>query len=498
MVILEIRIVNFGKLHEVSLSFQNGVNVIYGGNEAGKSTVFAMICAMLFGLDRQRGRASKTDNYSKYEPWENPSSYEGMLRFEKDGAVYRIYRCFGKSRKKTELFNETTGEELTEEELRQLLGGLTESSFKNTLCIGQMKAAPGQSLSQELQNTMVNYLSAGEAEWDMKKAFAFLAGERKELLKKYQPKLEEELASAEQDLEEIEEELLQQSLRKEKALEELEQMRQQIKQEKLDYENSNKRKRMMYIELAVSAVSFFIMVLCYITEIWKGGVWAFGILALASGFLAWRGHTFTGTSFAFAEAEKNEKDLSEQIQKVEWKLEQMKERAAAYQSSLEGCRQQVEDNRKLYQQISAVTLAEQTLTQVAASMQKNTSGRMRERMSQLLSEMTGGRYTKIFFQGNQDIFLYENDRRIPLYQLSQGTAEQVYLALRLAAADGVMGYEAFPLILDETFVYYDEERLRNTLAVLAGQPRQILLFTCHHREEDLLKETEKSCLLLKL
>ena len=287
-------------------------------------------------------------------------------------------------------------------------------------------------------------------------------------------------------------------MRKEEAQEELEDLRKEIQKERQAYENSSKRKRMMYAELMMSIVSFLIMVFCYVIGFWKEGVWIFGVLALSSGFLAWKGHALTAASAAFTEAEKREKTMSEQIQRVEWKLEQMKERAAIYQSGLEGCRQQVEENRKLYQQISAIILAEQTLKQVTGSMQQNVSEQMKERMSQLLSEITNGRYERIFFQGNEDIYLYEQDRRIPLYQLSRGTLEQVYLALRLAAADCVMGYETMPLLFDETFVYYDQERLKNALAALTEQSRQILLFTCHNREGEILESMKKSCLLLKL
>lgn len=498
MVILKVSIVNFGKLHNVSLLFDKGMNVIYGENEAGKSTVHAFIRAMLFGLDRQRGRASRTDDYSKFEPWENPVSYEGTLTFQKGGAVYRIYRRFSRYDRKTEIINETTGETLTEDMLRELLGGLTESAFTNTVCIGQMKAAPGQSLAQELQNKLVNYLSSGGGEWDVNRAFAFLAEEKKKLMKTYQPQLEEELKAAEEDLLEVEEDLMQQTMQKEEAQEELEDMREQIKKERQAYENSAKRKRMMYIELGASVLSLVVMVLCYVMNYWREGVWIFGILAIISGFLAWKGHTLTSVSMAFLEAEKKEKMLTERIQRVEWKLEQMRERAALYESGLEGCRQQVEENRRLYKQISALILAEQTLREVAGSMQKNVSEQMRERMSQLLADITAGRYSRVFMQGKGEIFLYEEERRIALHQLSRGTTEQVYLALRLAAADCVMGYGALPLLLDETFAYYDEERLKNALAVLAAQSRQILLFTCHRREKEILADMKKEYMLVEL
>ena len=74
---LDLYIKGFGKFHDTFLSFEDGLNIVYGKNEAGKSTIHTFIRGMLFGIERQRGRAAKNDLYSKYEPWENSSTYEG-------------------------------------------------------------------------------------------------------------------------------------------------------------------------------------------------------------------------------------------------------------------------------------------------------------------------------------------------------------------------------------------------------------------------------------
>ena len=90
----------FGKFHDTAVSFEDGLNVIYGKNEAGKSTIHTFIRGMLFGIERQRGRAARNDIYSKYEPWENSGTYEGQLRLESDdGTIYRIERSFQKNRR---------------------------------------------------------------------------------------------------------------------------------------------------------------------------------------------------------------------------------------------------------------------------------------------------------------------------------------------------------------------------------------------------------------
>ena len=61
---LDLYISGFGKFHDTAVSFEDGLNVIYGKNEAGKSTIHTFIRGMLFGIERQRGRAARNDIYS--------------------------------------------------------------------------------------------------------------------------------------------------------------------------------------------------------------------------------------------------------------------------------------------------------------------------------------------------------------------------------------------------------------------------------------------------
>ena len=111
MKILSLHIDGFGKFHDRDISFEDGLNVVYGKNEAGKSTLHTFIKGMLFGIERQRGRASKNDTYSKFQPWTQSGVYEGFLRVECDGEVYRIERRFQKGDKRLCVINETSGKE---------------------------------------------------------------------------------------------------------------------------------------------------------------------------------------------------------------------------------------------------------------------------------------------------------------------------------------------------------------------------------------------------
>ena len=89
MIIKDIRLTNFGKFNHKMVTLEPGLNIVYGENEAGKTTLHTFIRGMLFGIEKQRGKASGKDLYTKYEPWENPANYHGMMRIESDGVTYR-------------------------------------------------------------------------------------------------------------------------------------------------------------------------------------------------------------------------------------------------------------------------------------------------------------------------------------------------------------------------------------------------------------------------
>ncbi|MBO5755067.1 MAG: AAA family ATPase, partial [Clostridia bacterium] len=98
MKLLHCEISNFGCLSGVSLSFQDGFNLIYAPNGSGKSTLAVFLKAMLYGLPAT-GRRDITENERKrYKPW-NGGPYGGSLELEAAGKLYRIERFFGAKEK---------------------------------------------------------------------------------------------------------------------------------------------------------------------------------------------------------------------------------------------------------------------------------------------------------------------------------------------------------------------------------------------------------------
>ena len=183
MRILNLHISGFGKLQNQDFSFAPGLNVVYGHNEAGKSTLHTFIRGMLFGIEKQRGRASKNDLYSKYEPWNASGTYEGWMRVESQGEIFRIERRFVKKNQELRIINETLGreEEPTAALLDRIRCGLTETAYNNTISIGQLKCATDGGMVAELRNYIANLNTSGSIALNITKASAYLKSQRPQL-----------------------------------------------------------------------------------------------------------------------------------------------------------------------------------------------------------------------------------------------------------------------------------------------------------------------------
>ncbi len=110
-------------------------------------------------------------------------------------------------------------------------------------------------------------------------------------------------------------------------------------------------------------------------------------------------------------------------------------------------------------------------------------------LSKITKNITEGQYKSIILSEDQQIVVQlDTGEYIELEKLSTGTIEQINFALRLSILKEITD-EKIPILLDETFVFYDEDRLRNVLDYLVNiEQRQVLLFTCSNREKEILDQ----------
>ena len=603
MRLLELHIDGFGKFHDRTISFNDGINIIYGKNEAGKSTLHTFIRGMLFGIERGRGRAAKNDLYTKYEPWENSGTYEGWLRLEKDGTIYRIERRFRKENKSLKIINETPAF------VSSLLDGLTETMYNNTISIGQLKSATEDGMVTELKNYIANMNTTGNISLNITKATAFLRNQKRSLEAGLIPEASREFTSLLAEIRNVEAEIA--GPEYENQLAAYQNMRTQVKglidntqTQKKDLDEKlangkkvlsdngftdrasvdamssdaerlyseyntlngecNKKSRKVlsgltavlgvaglgaaatlgYFNLtaylpvcgaaATAAVIFFIISL-FILQKDKEYHRLFDNTSSELGALLARHlgdsavsedamNAFRARMGEFsklcdmvtqseAEIRKFLEDLSnlqtkqagcsemiEKQQRTQWELEKKLEHLSNCKNKAKALKRTLAENDRIHDEIVAIDLAQETMADLSSSIRDSFGLYLNKEASQYITGITGGIYDSMSIDENLNVFLNTKTKLVPLENVSSGTMDQVYLALRLAAAKLLQGSgSGFPLIFDDSFTQYDDERLKTALEWLASAyGGQIIIFTCHRREAQMLRARQVEFQLIEM
>ena len=159
---------------------------------------------------------------------------------------------------------------------------------------------------------------------------------------------------------------------------------------------------------------------------------------------------------------------------------------AALCARREQLQQQLEQRRQEHQ---ALTLALSALEQANARLQERFSPALNRLAGEYLSRLTGQRYRRVSFTRELEGSAATADDLSPrsALSLSRGTADQLYLSLRLAVCRLCLP-EKPPIVLDDALAAFDDQRLGYALDLLRelAEDQQILLFTCHRREGALL------------
>lgn len=186
------------------------------------------------------------------------------------------------------------------------------------------------------------------------------------------------------------------------------------------------------------------------------------------------------TTALLEEAAYTQKQLQLQYGQCRGQIQQLGS-VTQLQSQLTAVNQRID---QLEQTLSALTIAQQTLAEARTQLQRRFAPKITQRAQSLFGQLTGQRYNRLSLGDDfavQAGAQNEDTLRSSLWR-SEGTVDQLYLALRLAVA-GELAPQA-PLVLDDALVRFDDTRLAAAMALLQqeSQNKQILLFTCQSRE----------------
>lgn len=196
-------------------------------------------------------------------------------------------------------------------------------------------------------------------------------------------------------------------------------------------------------------------------------------------------------------------EMIEKQQRTQWELEKKLEHLSNCKNKAKALKRTLAENDRIHDEIVAIDLAQETMADLSSTIRDSFGLYLNKEASQYITGITGGIYDSMSIDENLNVFLNTKTKLVPLENVSSGTMDQVYLALRLAAAKLLTGSGSesggFPLIFDDSFTQYDDDRLKTALEWLASAyGGQIIIFTCHRREAQMLRARQVPFQLIEM
>ncbi|MDR0979150.1 MAG: AAA family ATPase [Lachnospiraceae bacterium] len=603
-----LKINGFGKLENKEIKLNKNINLIYGKNESGKTTLLKFISSMFYGISKNKNGKEYSD-YEKYLPWK-AEDFSGKLNYELDNREsFELFRDFNK--KTPKLFNSNKEDITKNYSIDKTKGSnffieqteLSEEVLFSTLISEQQEVVLNNSKQNSLMQKITNIISSGEENTSIKKALDNLnkklteevgtsrtIGKPINIINSNISSLEKEEINIENYKNNLSEIITQinnlenkkniiknktsiaKIILKNKSDENIEKEKLNINKnilkeysgkvlsknsEKNNYNSISKNNKIK--NLILLPIIFLILFFSNIIFIKSNLFGILSILGLLFSLLFYfnknkmYSKNLEQTIAQNKELEllsSNEKAQKEKINELENKfnelvLENKKNIINNYNNLLEEkdiifllekntdelnyhiqfldkefnnlnfeihtnklkkdeLTNKIEDNLKLEENLNYLYEQKQELNNLenyinlakigleeSYNIMKNTvTPKFTNELNSLINNLTNNKYNNIILNDNDGLVVeLENGDYINCNKLSTGTIDQMYLSLRLAISKELFA-ETFPLILDESFAYYDTERLENILKYISSEFRdvQVIIFTCTNREKDILNK----------
>ena len=614
MKINKIKINSYGKIKNKEIKLNNNLNIIYGKNESGKSTILNFIFNILYGIQKNKNGKEISD-YDKYKPWDE-SEFSGKIIYTLDNEEkFEIFRDF--SKKNPKIYNENSEDISKEFSINKTKGNqffyeqtnIDEETLFSTAIAEQQGVALPQNSQNIITQKIANMLSTGDDNISYNKVMSNLSKKQIEeigterttgrpinnILKEIN-NLEEEInkiencecdsKSKKEEINNLEKEnnkikieiKINEEIKKLKEEDKIEEEKIKIKNEiKNDCENkinklkneiknkneiNNKKTKNNKNILNILLMVILIILNIIINIIKFTKIVDYTVVAVTVAYLIINLILFILNKNKLNKKEKinnlekikiekeieileeNIKNTEKEINNIKNNMEEKNKIKINEIKNKFNCETQIDnffnDNLKdinynidylekqlnlnlirintinieekninekldnkieceekleyLYEQKKeleelnkVINLAKETLEEAYDEMKRNITPKFTKELSNNIEVISNGKYKKANFNSDTGLTIEaENGEYIECNKLSIGTIDQLYLSLRLSAIQEITE-ETMPIILDESFAYFDNQRLENIIRYLnSNYNNQIIIFTCTNREKEIL------------
>ncbi len=608
MKIEKIQINGFGKLANKNIELNDGINIIIGKNESGKSTLLKFINSMLYGISKNK-RGKNISDLEKYTPW-NTEQYSGKIKYKLDNNnKYEIYRNF--KNKELKIYN-NFGDDITSlfnvEKNKEIPFFYEQTKVDEDLFVNSTEIIQNEiKIDKVNQNLIIQKLSnlatTGNDNISFKKSMEKLnkkqleeigtersqdrpinkiinkinnlKNEKKELEKyedeKYEIEKENNLIKNKinelknnldffNKLKKIKNIYLEEKNKININKEIIEEYNKKIKNLEIEKEKiNNSKNKINYKKIKINKYIiielFLLIIFILINLILKNKLFNLIYIFLIIPILIYlykknklkNNYKKEKKEFNFnlekinneinlLNENKNEKinelnylekeienkikkeliinnlntynynqiiyneEIEEKINLLnkeisekeleEHKLELDKQNIFPKIDRLANIQEELEYSMEEYNELKnnseIIYIAKEYLEKAYKNMKENVTPKFSKELSQTISNISNGKYKNMKITDNDIMVEVENGNYVSASLLSEGTVDQLYFSLRMAILKEISN-ETLPIFLDESFVFFDKNRLINTINYLNDNyDNQIIIFSCTEREKDIL------------
>ncbi len=186
MIINKINIISFAGLKDKIIDLEDNVNLIYGENEKGKSTIQNFIRIWLYGMSSKRTKDLKNNDRVRFSPVDG-DKIRGELYITYNNRKYIIRRSFGSTRKEdiSEVLDAETGEvikDIPKDEPGKYFLNVNSATFTKTLFINQLGVSISKDKEEDIIDRAANLLDSDSENISIQKSLEKLEGIKKSII----------------------------------------------------------------------------------------------------------------------------------------------------------------------------------------------------------------------------------------------------------------------------------------------------------------------------
>lgn len=524
----KIKINGFGKIKNKEIELREGINIIYGENEAGKTSLLKCIQALFYGLVKTKNGKNISD-FDQYKPWED-TEFSGKIKYTLDnGEEYEVFREFKKKNPVIYQNNEdisskfkidkTKGIHFFEEQT-----GIDENLFCHTAIVSQQEVKLEKADTNAIVQKISNLVSTGDDTISFKKSMDTLNKWQNEKIGTDRTKERpinianeniKRLTNERDNLKNSKENLISYATQKEHItleLQELQEKKETLKQEK-QISNDNEIKNVeinLKIKISILLGILFFVITVVLLALKKFGIAIIpAIFGLVTIFTTLKMYQQKGknSDFDSGKIEKEIEKIDARINDLKLKNTLIDAEKSKIDENLEKLikvEEELEEQKRIKEELlsleTSYLIAKEALSKAYEKIKNNLSPQFEQKLCEITSNITDGKYENIAVNDENGLLVeVENGAYMPVDRLSVGTIDEMYLALRLSILSEI-SKEKMPILFDETFAYFDNQRLKNIICHLQDKnyENQIVIFTCSNREEQVLNQLKIEYNLISL